>query len=216
VTAPLTTPGAVGRATARATAQLFRGLSHLRGERAIHARGHTRTGRLTVTGRPDGPVLLTTPAAYDVVVRTSRSLGLPQPLPDVLGLAVRVLDCYGPGAHQDLLLDTGAAPPLLRRLPLPRLDPGAHRSSLAPYAAAGRRVLLGARPDGDAWELLVAGAHDPWEVWGRVELGPELPAPEGRRLRFDPWVTGDDLRPVGLVNALRRGAYPASHVGPDA
>lgn len=212
MTASLTTPRAVGRATAA----VVRAASRLRGERAIHARGHARTGCLVVPGHVAGPALLVTAASYDVVVRESRSVGLPRPLPDVLGLAVRVLDCYGPGRHQDLLLDTGAAPPLLRRLPLPRFDQGAVRSSLLAYDAAGRRVLLGAHRVGGGWALLVAEPRGPWEEWGRVEVGPQLPAPEGRRLRFDPWVTGTDLQPVGWLQELRRGAYPASHVGPDA
>jgi hypothetical protein len=167
--------------------------------------------------------LLRTPASYDVVVRLSRSLGLPRPLPDVLGVAVRVLDAYGEGRHQDVLLDTGASPPVLRRLPLPRRTRTAMHSSLLGYDigdrgdAGGARVLLGAREvRRDAWELCVARPHEPWQVWASLSLGPQLRAPLGRQLRFDPWTTGTDLRPAGVLNELRRGAYSASHVGPDA
>ena len=226
MTALLTTPLAVGSATVTRAVRLA---SQLRGERVIHPRGTTRTGRLAVHGVDLPARLLRTPASYDVVVRLSRSLGLPRPLPDVLGVAVRVLDAYGEGRHQDLLLDTGASPRVLRRLPLPRRTRTAMHSSLLGYDigdrggrgdsgdAVGARVLLGAREVGrDAWELCVARPHDPWQVWASLSLGPQLRAPLGRQLRFDPWTTGPDLRPAGVLNALRRGAYPASHVGPDA
>lgn len=214
MTALLTTPMAVGSATVARAVHLA---SRLRGERVIHPRGTTRTGRLEVHGVDLPARLLRTPATYDVVVRLSRSLGLPRPLPDVLGIAVRVLDAYGEHGHQDLLLDTGASPPLLRRLPLPRTTRSAMHSSLLRYDAGGVRVLLGAREvTRDRWELVVASPHGSWQTWGAVTLGPQLRAPLGRQLRFDPWTTGDDLRPAGVLNALRRGAYSASHVGPDA
>lgn len=210
----LTTPLAVGSTT---VARVVEAVSLVRGERLIHSRGTTRTGRLHVHGAGAGAALLRTPASYDVVVRLSRSLGLPRPLPDVLGIAVRVLDCYGEGRHQDLLLDTGAAPRVLRRLPLPRRSRSAMHSSLLAYDAAGERLLLGAREVGrDRWELCLARRHEDWQTWGSLSLGPALRAPLGRRLRFDPWTTGDDLRPAGVLNELRRGAYAASHVGPDA
>ena len=85
----------------------FRLASRVRGERAIHNRGRALTGRLTVSGGgATGVPLLDEPGSYDVLLRLSRSVGLPARLPDILGLAVRVLDAHGPGRHQDLLLDS--------------------------------------------------------------------------------------------------------------
>jgi hypothetical protein len=214
VTGLLTTPRAVGSAT---VPLLVRAASRVRGERVIHPRGTTRRATLTVTGAGAGARLLDEPRSYDAVVRLSRSAGLPRPLPDVLGLAVRVVDCYGPGAHQDLLLDTGASPPLLRRLPLPRWSRAGMHSSLLGFDVGGSTVLLGGREVArDRWELCLAEPHGPWRPWAELLLGPELRAPMGRQLRFDPWNTGPDLRPAGILNRLRRGAYEASHVGPDA
>ena len=87
LTSPRTTTGTA----------LFRLASRARGERAIHAKGRTLTGRLSVTGGVGTAApLLDAPGSYDVLVRASRSVGLPGPLPDVLGLAVRVLDAHGP------------------------------------------------------------------------------------------------------------------------
>lgn len=208
----------------------FRLASRVRGERAIHAKGHTLRGRLSVPGGAGtGAPLLDEPGSYDVLVRLSRSLGLPDALPDVLGLAVRVLDAHGPGRHQDLLLDSARPEPLLRRLPLPVRDHlSALYSSLLPYDLGGRQVLLGARglpgqstasttqlPDTIGVELLVATPHGPWQPWGVLRTSGELPAPLGRQTRFNPWTTGGGIRPAGPWQEWRRRAYDASHVAED-
>ena len=200
----------------------FRAASHVRGERAIHAKGRTLTGRLTVAGGVGtGAPLLDAPGSYDAVVRLSRSIGLPSAVPDVLGLGIRLLDAHGPGEHQDLLIDSTRPEPLLRRLPLPARDPlSPTYSSLLPYEIAGRRVLLGARGvagsgDALAFDLLVATPHGPWRTWGRLTTDGQLPAPHGRRTRFNPWTTGGGIQPAGPFQEWRRRAYTASHVAPD-
>lgn len=209
---------------------VVRAASRVRGERAIHGRGRAFTGRLSVPGGAGtGAPLLDATGSYDVVVRVSRSAGLPLPLPDVLGLAVRVLDAHGPGQHQDLLLDATRPEPVLRRVPFPGRDHlGVLHGSLLPYDVAGNRLLLGARavpgqgaaaldalPDDVEWELLVASPHGPWRPWGTVRTTGELPAPLGRQTRFNPWTTGGGIRPAGPWQTWRREAYDASHVAPD-
>jgi hypothetical protein len=194
---------------------VIRAASTARGQRVVHPRGTTLSGRLAVAGGSAyGAALLDQPGEHDVLVRLSRSLGLPAPLPDVHGLAVRVLDCYGPGRHQDWLVDSTTPAPLLRRLPLPRLRPAGTYSSFLPYDVGGQRMLLGARWAGDDLALLVGTPYGPWQQVGVVTLGP--PIEDGRKVRFDPWTTGGGITPVGFLQRLRRGAYPASHVGPDA
>lgn len=205
--------------------------SRLRGERAIHSRGRAFSGRVVLPGGAGtGAALLDTAGSYDAVVRFSRSTGLPPALPDVYGLAVRLVDAHGPGAHQDLLLDSTQPAPLLRRLPWPRRDAtGATYSTLLPYAAGSRRVLIGARavpgtpvarslpelPERLALALLVASPHGPWREVGRLATTGELPAPEGRRTRFSPAHSGGGLLPAGPLQEWRNRAYPASHVAPD-
>jgi hypothetical protein len=179
-----------------------------------------------------GVPLLDEPGRHDCLVRFSRSLGLPDRLPDVLGVAVRVLDAHGPGHHQDLLLDSTVSPPVLRRWPLPRYDLlGALFSSLTPYELGGRRWVLGLLPDptapavrsvpdvvgrgdGARLRLAVASAHGPWREVAVLELAGAVSG--GRQLRFSPDVTGGGIRPAGWLQDLRRSAYRASHVGPDA
>ncbi len=50
----------------------------------------------------------------------------------------------------------------------------------------------------------------------RLELGRPLPAHVGEDLRFDPWHAGPGLRPVGVLNRVRRPAYRASQQGRGA
>lgn len=231
---PAAAPAARGRARLlEATgAAVVRLASLVRGERVVHAKGVTVRARLLVPGGAAlGVPLLDEPGRYSCLVRFSRSLGLPDRLPDVLGVAVRVLDAHGRGRHQDLLLDSTSPAPLLRRLPLPQYDLlGAWFSSLTPYELAGRRWLLGLLPDGEApptrgldllagrgdgtrLRLAVASAHGRWSPVAVLELGQAVEA--GREVRFSPDVTGGGIRPAGWLQDLRRSAYRASHVGPD-
>jgi len=221
----------------------FRTASRWRGERAIHAGGRTLTAQVRVPGgAATGAALLDAPGEHTALVRVSRSIGLPLPLPDVLGLAVRLLDAHGPGQHQDLLLDSTLTPPLLRRLPWPGRD---HlrplHGSLLPYDVAGRRLLLGARalpgqgpaaldrlPDRFQLELLVATPHGRWRRWAVLSTEGVLPAPGGRRTRFNPWNTGGGIRPAGpgqqwrrrgvrrLARGSRRAVAPATAAGRPA
>ena len=211
----------------------MRGASLVRGERAVHAKGTTLHARLIVPGGTRlGVPLLDEPGTHPAVVRFSRSVGLPDALPDVLGVGVRVLDAHGPGAHQDLLFDSTSPLPFARRLPLPTYDLlGSAYGSLTPYELAGRRHLLWVLPDASApstrsldqlagrgdgtrLRLAVSSAHgSPREV-AVLELGSTSPG--GRQIRFSPDVTGGGIRPAGWLQDLRRSAYRASHVGPDA
>lgn len=214
-------------------ARAFRVASRVRGERAIHAKGSTFAATVQVRGSLGlGLPLLDEPARYHAVARFSRAVGLPDALPDFLGLAVRLMDAGGPGEHQDLLMDTGAVPPVLRNLPLPSRDLlGSTYSSLLPYDICGRRRLLGAQPLEQRtvrslatlerelpfrMRLVVATQTGAWQPWGELRCDAVLPAPAGRQVRFSPHRGGGGLVPVGRLNDWRRGAYEASHVGPDA
>jgi hypothetical protein len=126
-------------------AAAFRLLARLRRGRALHPLGVGYHARLEITpgaGRWAGARLLVPGARYDAVVRFSRGGGLPEPLPDALGVAVRLPDAYGPGRAQDFLVTSSADLPLVRRL----LFPGRsflHRSfsSALPYRVDGRAVV---------------------------------------------------------------------------
>jgi hypothetical protein len=166
------------------------------------------------------------------LVRFSRSLGLPRPLPDLLGMSVRVPDAYGTGRHQDFLMVTSVDAPVMHHLFVPARDVQQRPySSSLPYRAGAETFLVGAlaRPEsprfqgGDELERLAAAAATGAlvfdlavaGVWGRfrpvAELRVEDPLPpEADALRFNPWNTGGGLEPAGPLNRLRDYAYPLS------
>jgi hypothetical protein len=210
----------------------FRLAARLRWARAFHPRGMTFGGRarFPVGGRPPGfPT-----GEFRAVVRFSRGAGLPDALPDVLGIGIRLVDADGPDRHQDLLLASAWPSVAGRRL----LRPGRSFtgdtifSSLLAYEAAGRRVLFAARVAGTepvefgriadllvrgrAVHLLWATPGGDWQALGEVHLAEMLGEDEDRRLDLDPYHTVPDLVPVGLLNQLRRPTYAASREGRSA
>src|SRR3954454_4358947 len=70
--------------------------------KAVHPHGAVHRATLRVPGDPAAPRaarLLSEPGEHEAIVRFSRSVGLPRPLPDLLGMSIRVPDAYGAGAH---------------------------------------------------------------------------------------------------------------------
>ncbi|HEX8068112.1 MAG TPA: hypothetical protein VF520_16460 [Thermoleophilaceae bacterium] len=231
--ADTTVPGPV----ATATAATFGALSRLRGARIFHPEGVGYSGVLRVErSQPGyaGTPLLGRPGEHRALFRLSRAVGLPEPLPDVLGLAVRLVDVHGQGRHQDFLLVTSADGPLLHHLLLPGLGGffGQSFSSLLLYRFAGKLRLVGATAaDGPhsgrdrgtlaeveraaergelAFDLAVAPVLGRWATIGALRAGERLPDTETEQLAFTPWNTGGGIRPVGPLMGLRRAAYRGS------
>jgi hypothetical protein len=188
-----------------------------------------------------GVPLLRPGAAYPALLRFSRGAGLPEPLPDALGVAVKLPDAHGPGADQDLLLTSSTDRPLLRRLLFPARSfvRGAFSTAL-PYDLDEERVVLllvpaptksGRSPGGVArgggalaelraaaaaglgFELRAAGSYGPSQRLATVTVGQPLSAEQTAALRFNPWTTGPGIRPAGWLNLLRDAAYRASQRG---
>lgn len=216
--------------------------SWLRASRVFHPsglvlRGHvvpavTGGAALALAERMQGPVLL----------RFSGAWWKRHQWPDVLGLALRCTrDASSAQSHagdQDLLfatirhpLTTALAPlstdvsdylandyfgvsPFdadglgrvkLRVTPLSRVTHGSDRRSalLEALRAGPLELLLETRPD------RLAARYAPL-----VRIRIEGPATcDARELRFDPFVTGRGLQPVGFVHHVRRMAYAASRFG---
>ena len=214
---------------------LLAGLAAARRGKAVHPAGAVHRAELEVSGVAHAPrdsFLLATPGRHPAIVRFSRSIGLPRPLPDLLGMSLRVLDCYGYGAHQDLLMVTSTDHPLGHFVFLPAADVWQRPySSSLPYRAGDDRFLIGAlpvpdgpRPDGDdelerlaravageglRFELAVAPVRGRFRPVATVRVGTRLP-PALDALRFNPWNTGGGLEPAGWLNETRRRAYPLS------
>lgn len=206
-----------------------------RGGKAVHPDGVVYRAVLTIDGAPAAPAgaqLLATPGKHAALLRFSRSVGVPRPIPDLLGIAVRVLDAYGPGRHQDLMTVSSVDRPVLHHVFVPATDfqQRVYSSSL-PYRAGGETFLLGVvpdpsspRPDGDdeferlhraaaigplAFGLAVAPVGGRFSRVGTFRVSERLP-PELDALRFSPRNYGGGLEPAGVLNRLRDYAYPMS------
>jgi len=221
-----------------AVAAAFSALAALRRKRSLHPIGIGYQGRLQVSAHPPArPAvpLFGAGAAHPALLRFSRGAGLPEPLPDALGVAIKLPDAHGPGADQDLLLTSSSDRPLLRRLLFPARSflRGAFSTAL-PYELGGERVVLllvpiraadgaGDRRSGGAMGQLRAAAADGLRfelrtatTFGRsrplatVTTDAPLTADQTDTLRFNPWTTGPGIRPAGWLNLLRDAAYRAS------
>jgi hypothetical protein len=203
----------------RAAARFFSTLSSARGKRIFHPRGDGFVAEVEID-RPlrrfDGIPLLSERRAHSAVVRLSRAVGFPPPLPDLLGLAVRIDVEGGP---QDFLLISSARAPGLRHLLLPSRGEFSSNtySSILPYRINDDLRLVGAEPRGPLeYELGLAALNGPWEPFARLRLRAALDAETTENLRLNPWNTLPGLRPVGPLNGLRRSSYAGSQDGRGA
>jgi hypothetical protein len=172
----------------------------------LHPRGEIRRGELRRDGSDEelGVPLIDEPGVDEVTVRVSRATGLPEPLPDIHGLAVRVP--LPDGRHGDLLLASTGLGPASRFLLRPERHPRA-LTTLLPYGTPTGPVLLAATPQSEKrYELLWARPRGPWHPWGRLVLE----ADHGG----DPLVTFDPvanpfpaLEHPAWVRRLREPAY---------
>jgi hypothetical protein len=215
---------------------VFRLVATARGARAVHPRGRTFTATVhTVGGEWYGVPLFDRAGAWPALVRFSRGAGLPEPWPDVLGVALRVTGAGGPGVDLDLLFSTtlGIGPGV-------RHVPGPGRHLAGPYATvAGYRTRLGRRhfallpgpagldlgtrqerldavaaTGGAALLLASASRTGRWRALGRVVLDAPVPPAADAALQFDPVVRQvPGLAPDGLLQRVRAGAYAGSRAG---
>jgi len=182
--------------------------------RALHPQGELRRGVLARQGCewPTGVPWLDEPGTEEVLLRFSRSVGLPAVLPDVLGLAVRVP--LQNGGHADLLLATtgaGRGGRFLLRLARRR---AAFYSSLIPFQAPTGPLLLAASAtddDGCHFELVCARPRGRWSSFGRLSVLPAVERGLDSSTAFDPVLNVvPGLNSYPWAAQLRQFAYAAS------
>lgn len=129
----------------RAFALVFRAIKVVRPRRPIHPRGVSLKGTLKRDGTVrSGISWIDSAGTDDVVGRFSRSVGLPGPFPDILGLAIRLA---GDKPTDILLASTGRSVPA-RFVLRPRRNAGrATYTSMMPYRGSHGPVLLAAFPE---------------------------------------------------------------------
>ena len=205
----------------------FRLLKLARPDRPIHPEGLGLAGELMRTGNPGEPSgldWLDAPGLDPVQARFSRSVGLPQRVPDILGLALRVPAASaggGSGGPADVLFaSTGWEVPA-RFLLVPKLDvAGATLTTLMPYRGRHGPVLLGLRtenlPAGPLasadWTLGLywARPRGPWQRCGTLRLRAAA-EPADAPLRFDPLENQPQgAETYGWARRLREHSYRAA------
>jgi hypothetical protein len=191
----------------RLLAEIFAQLQRLRHPRPIHPHGVALEGSIRfLTGTaPTGLVFLDSPPAAEIAVsaRVSRSLGVPSPLPDVIGLALRLATPAGGG--DVVLASTGFGVPSRFWLALQRSPSRARFTTLFPYRSTRGPVLLAARtiepedlPTGlsdlaaalerTTWRLRLYSATPSgrWHPFAVLELGRPVGSPLDTSDRYDP------------------------------
>jgi hypothetical protein len=201
-------------------ARVIGAASKLRGERVLHPKGQAFGATVTVLPAAGwlGVALAAGPAERSAVVRLSRAVGLPDRLPDVLGLAVRIFDADGHGGVQDLMLASSGRRAGLRHLLAPRRDPlRATYTSITPCTVNGRRLLVGAFPrnvgptgrvSGSWFDLATAPVRGDWSTFAELRLGDQLT--EAESIGFDVRNNAGGFGVDPVLRKLRAAAYPAA------
>lgn len=225
----MSTPLAAAEKTA---AGLFGGLAGLLRRRPLHPTGIAFAATLSVPGITwPGAALFGQAADHVALVRFSRGFGLPEPLPEILSVAIKVPDAYGPGADQDLLLTASGQRPLLRHgFAVGRSHLARSYSSVIPFTMGTRTVVFGAVPrtpplDGEddlgelaeraarhelAFDVQAATPRGPWTTLVHLTVGRRLSDAEERSLSFNSSTTGGGIVASGWLNRVRGAAYDAS------
>ena len=183
-----------------------------RGGKPMHPRGVVLDAVLERHGSTPqfGVPWLDAVGTDEVIVRMSRGAGLPAPLPDVLGLAIRMTG--DDGTRVDLLLSTTGRGSIGRLIPVPRRDAAAPYGSIMAYRSAVGPVRLAALPEAPAmpsdpepvareaaaggivFRLAAAVGPGEWRAFARL-------SPTGARRPLDPAFRFDAVRnaPPGLA-----------------
>jgi hypothetical protein len=221
----------VARAVSPAAAGLGRllgkpiaAVARWRGGKPMHPRGIVREAVLERTGSSPswGVPWLDEPGRHPAVVRLSRGAGLPPPLPDLLGLAVRLPG--HDGERVELLFSTTGRGRLSRLVPVLRRHPATAYCSIMGYrtdagtlrlAAVGERTADG-NGDGLVFVLAAARGTGPWRPFARLTLGASQ-EPSDPDVRFDAVLhPPPGMVPDGPMARLRAPAYAMARTGRDS
>jgi hypothetical protein len=221
----------LARTAGRLVARPLGALASRRHGKPMHPHGAVFDGVLERSGsaEPFGVPWLDAPGRDAVLVRLSRGAGLPAPLPDLLGLAVRI-----PEGPVDLLLTSSGFGGRLRVVPLPRLDAACSYLSIMGYRTDAGTVRLAALPaagrlpsepapqaaavagGAPAFTLVAASGWRGWRPFARLVLTAAR-EPLDPDVRFDAVLNPPPgLVPDGPMARLRAPAYAAARAGRDA
>jgi hypothetical protein len=210
----MASPDRLDRAASSAGGQLLRGATRIIAARPaakpLHPRGHVVRGALHRFGAAHrtGAAWLDRAADDVVLVRQSRAVGMPSPVPDIVGLALRVPT--DDGGHGDLLLASTGLGRLTRyTLTVARSLEGRPLTTLLPYRTPAGAVLISAAFHDERRATLswAVGSGD-WHPFAELVLDRDPVAQEDEPVSFDPVrhvVPG--LQTYDWVRRLREPAY---------
>lgn len=212
----------LGRAAAAVPGTLLAGtfgtVARLR-RRPLHPDGHVQDATVRRTGldHPTGVPWVDEPGVDQVLVRFSRATGLPGPLPDVHGMALRVPT--PDGRHGDVLLASTGLGRFSRFVLAPTRRPtGRACSTLLPYRTESGPLLLAAVPqDEHEYALVCSSLTGTWRRFATLEVSPPRPRDGADApVAFDP-VTNQlpGLAYYPWAAELREGSYRASRRARD-
>ncbi len=200
-----------GAAPGAVLGAVFGAAALVRRTKPLHPQGNVGKGTLDVTfPQPElGVPLVAEEGRHRCTVRWSRAIGLPDPLPDFEGFAIRFDD-----PRSDLLFASTGTGPVSRFVLVPRLA-GSHgpQTTLLPVSSPSGSMMFRVTPlvqtaptDGPPvrFELAVAHAGTDWTTFGMLDVrwGEDQP------MRFDPvenLLPGTEQYP--LVRMMREPAY---------
>ncbi len=201
----------------------FSVLAALRRGKPIHSRGtvfDATVQRHGSSGRRWGAVWLDEAGEDHGLARLSKSAGLPEPLPDVWGLALTFRD--DGGVRHDLLVASTGLAPGLRHVLIPRRNPRRAYTTLLPYSSPHGPVLIAATPVASAdpgaaeFRLLAAGLTSAWHPFGSLRITERPGAPGDEPVRFDPVLFPlPGMRWAQPLARVREPAYVAARRRPD-
>ncbi|MBB0997310.1 phosphodiesterase [Dietzia maris] len=180
--------------------------------KALHPKGVIAEATLSVTGvGRTGSSLLDVTGRWPATIRFSRAVGLPDAVPDIGGMAVRI---HAERPVDILLASTGTGPLSRYVLTTGWRTMGRTMTSMFPVLIAGRPLLLAAIPTGDGgtWTLQHATPLGKWKTLGRITV--DSWEDDDENLHFDP--IGNRLpgsRYPNVLRALRDPSYPPADRG---
>ena len=205
------------RAAASAGGQVLRtatGLVTARpASKPLHPCGAVVRGTLRRSGSDPaaGAAWLDEPGEDRVLVRRSRAVGLPSPVPDIHGLAIRV-PVEG-GWHGDLLLASTGLGKLTRfTLTAGRYPHARPMTTLLPYRTpAGPLLVAAVLRDERTVDLAWAVGAGGWHGFGELTLDEEPVDAADEPVSFDPVLNRlPGLEPYDWVRRLREPSYASA------
>lgn len=196
--------------------------ARIRRSKPLHPLGVLRHGVLAIEAPGDrtGVPLLDEVGEHPCLVRMSRATGLPAPLPDIHGLALRLTER---GDVSDLLFAGTGDGRLGRFLLVPRFGAGdGPLTTLLPMRAPTGALLLGVFPEvteasgepPQRYAVRSARATTGWVHRGTLRLGAQAEQDPDPPLRFDTVLHPlPGLEHYPVIRLLREPAYSAARRG---